>query len=109
MQYGQREVAPAALRLRHVHLQDVLETEQLKRAPAVVNQAVERGQQRGTPGERLADRRGVDPPCTARTLDLCRLTGLADHRRAGMPRARNRLSLRILRASAAGTIGVPAG
>ena len=59
VEHGQREVAPAPLRLRLVHLERVLEVEQLLRPRAVVDQPVERRQQRRPPFEATVDlRRG---------------------------------------------------
>src|SRR4051794_41887066 len=65
----QREVAPPPLRGRLVHLEDVLEAEEVGRARAVVDQAVERRQQRGAAGERAPERRGIDAPLARDALD----------------------------------------
>ena len=88
----QRKVAPASLGRGLVHLQLVLEVEQLLCADAVVDQPVERRQQCGTTLELLTERRWVDHPAARRPLDLGRLSldllevalpGHADHLRAG--------------------------
>ena len=55
VQDRQRVVAPATLGGRLVHLEVVLELEQLLGAPAVVDQAVVRRQQRRPSGERPAE------------------------------------------------------
>src|SRR3954464_11628135 len=53
-----REVAPAALVLGLVHLEDVLEAEEVHRVRAVVGQAVEGRQQRGAPSNGCASASG---------------------------------------------------
>nr|WP_069111783.1 hypothetical protein [Jiangella alba] len=75
VQDGQREVAPAALRDRLEHLQLVVELEQLGHAPAVVDEAVERRQQRRPPGERPAELGGIDPPGAPDAVDDGGLAG----------------------------------
>ena len=74
---GQGEVAPAALGGGLVHLERVLEVEQLLGARPVVDEAVERRQQRRPPFEIPAERGGVDAPFALRALDHGRLAGLA--------------------------------
>jgi hypothetical protein len=53
VEHRQREVAPPALGDGLVHLQLIVELEQLGHALAVVDEPVERGQQRRPAGERL--------------------------------------------------------
>jgi hypothetical protein len=48
-----------------------------------VDEAIERGQQRGSTGKRLSDRRRIDAPPAGRGFDLDRLTGLAHRRGTG--------------------------
>ena len=87
VQDRQGEVAPAPLRGGLVHLQDVLELEEVLHAHAVADHRVERRQQGGAPVERQPDLGGVDPPLTVGALDHGRLTGLADvDRPAGQDR-----------------------
>ncbi len=102
MQDRQRPVAPAAGGLRLVHLELVVELEQLAHPLAVEDEPVQRGQQRGAPHERLAqtvELVRVDLPRPAHTLhdghlahrtDIVRLTrslhGLgASHPECGQP------------------------
>ena len=71
-------VAPAALGRGLVHLEGVLELEQLLRAAPVVDEPVERRQQRRASLEVGAERGGVDAPLALHALDHGRLPGLAD-------------------------------
>ena len=75
VQDGKREVPPTTLVLRLVHLQVVLEVEQLLGSDAVVDQAIERRQQCRAPLERLTDGRRVDHPAARGSLDLGGLSG----------------------------------
>ena len=50
---GQDVVAVLALRLRHVHLEAVVEVEERLGAVAVVDQPVERGEERDAVGHRV--------------------------------------------------------
>src|SRR5262249_22974638 len=70
----QREVAPPSLVSRLVHLQGVLEVEQIPRADAIMDQPVEWRQQRRTTLELSSDGRRVHYPATRSSLDLSRLT-----------------------------------
>jgi hypothetical protein len=87
VQDRQREVAPAPLRRGLVHLEDVLEAEEVGRPGPVVDQAVERGQQRRAARERAVERRGVHPPGPGDALDDGGLARIADvdrlHRHRG--------------------------
>ena len=78
MEDGQGEVAPAALGGGLVHLERVLEVEQLLGARPVVDEPVERRQQRRPSFEIRSERGGVDAPLALRALDDGRLAGLAD-------------------------------
>src|SRR4051794_41943550 len=82
----QREVAPPPLRGRLVHLEDVLEAEELRRARAVVDQAVERRQQRGAAGERSRERRGIEAPLARDAVDDGGLARGGAGARPGWPR-----------------------
>jgi hypothetical protein len=64
-----REVAPTSLGLRLVHLQHVLEAEQVDGAGAVVDPAVERRQQRCAPFEGPSERFGIHAPRARDALD----------------------------------------
>ncbi len=75
---GQGVVAPAAGGGGLVHLQLVVEPEQVLGARAVVDEAVERGQQGRAPGEGLAELGRVDPPDSLGALDGGGLPGVAD-------------------------------
>src|SRR5215210_658241 len=66
----QREVAPAPFGGRLVHLEVVLEVEELLRASAVVDQPVERRQERRATLEVVGERRRVDDPSAGGSLDL---------------------------------------
>ena len=81
VQDGEREVAPSALLLGLVHLERVLEVEQLQGPAPIVGQAVERGEDGRPALERLADRLGVHPPFAADTVDGCGLTRFPDEGR----------------------------
>jgi hypothetical protein len=88
VQDRQRVVAPDPLGLRLVHLQHVVEAEQLVEALAVHHQPVERRQQRGATlevAEPLEVRR-LHPPRPLHALDHGRLAGVADVRRLGAVR-----------------------
>ena len=74
----QGEVAPAALGRGLVHLERVLEVEQLLGADAIVDEPVERRQQRRTAFEAIAERSRVDAPLALDTLDDGRLAGVTD-------------------------------
>ena len=79
VEHREGEVAPAALGRGLVHLEGVLELEQLLRAAPVVDEPVERRQQRRPSlevGARAAS--GVDAPLALHALDHGRLPGLAD-------------------------------
>jgi hypothetical protein len=92
MQDRQREVPPAALRRRLVHLQHVLEAEQIRRPRPIVDEAVEGREQRRAAGERPVERLGIDAPPARDALDHRGLARVADvdglhrHRRAPRPR-----------------------
>ncbi len=77
VQHRQREVAPPAGGGGLVHLQRVLEAEQLQRPAAVVHEPVERGQQRRPAGPRAVELVGVDPPLPRHALHHRGLAGLA--------------------------------
>ena len=121
VQDRQRVVPPAATGDRLVHLELVLELEQVGRANPVVHEAVERGQQRrpglerlGQPGRAVEIGR-VDLPLAADALDHRGLARRADDRglegldRTGQPgRCRGRAAAggpAPAAASAAGTTG----
>ena len=93
VQHGEREVAPAARRLGLVHLEHVLEVEELDRTDAVVDEPVERREERGAALERPRERLGVDPPLPADALDDRGLARVADvdglHRHRPGRRARD--------------------
>ena len=78
MEDRQRVVAPAALGRRLVHLERVLEVEQLLGAAAVVDEPVERGQEHRAPFEATLEQRRVDAPLALHTRDDRRLAHLAD-------------------------------
>jgi hypothetical protein len=78
VQDRQGEVPPPPRVPRLVHLQDVLDVEELQGPAAVVHQPVERREQRGAAGERPTDRLRVHAPLPGRALDDRRLTGVAD-------------------------------
>ena len=102
-------VAPPALGGRLVHLEVVVELEDLGHPLAVVQQPVERREQRGPAGEGLPELRRVDPPLPAHALDDRRLArprrrraarpGTRGPRARAMPRAPRRRSSRSRRAS----------
>src|SRR6185436_8409529 len=73
VEYRQREVAPPPLRRGLVHLERVVEVEEVERPLAIVHEPVERRQQSGSPLEGLPERLRVDPPLACRALDLRRL------------------------------------
>ena len=91
VQDRQREVAPAALVLGLVHLEDVLEAPELLGADAVVDEPVEGAEQRRASREVVGDVEvcRVDAPRARHPFDLGGLTGVADvgalarHHRAG--------------------------
>ena len=66
---GQHVVAPAPLRDRHVDLEPVLEAEQRLRDRPVVDEPVERREERGTPGERSIEQLRLDAPAASNALD----------------------------------------
>ena len=70
-----RPVAPAPLRGGLVHLELVVEAEQLQRALAVEHEPVERGEESRAAAERLTELAGVDPPGALDALDDRRLPG----------------------------------
>ena len=70
-------VAPPALRGRLVHLQDVVELEELAHPPAVGEEPVERREQRRAAVEGRSELGRVDPPRPAHTLDHGGLPRLA--------------------------------
>ena len=70
-------VAPPALVDGFVHLQRVLELEQIDHACAVVDQAVEGRQQRGPSLEWQPQLFGVHPPLAGHALDDGRLARVA--------------------------------
>jgi hypothetical protein len=74
---GRAEVAPPSPAFWFVHLEHVLEVEQLAGPCAVVGQAVERRQQRGASFEWLAERLGIYAPRSADALDRRRLAHIA--------------------------------
>ena len=74
----QREVAPAALGRRLVHLERVLELEQLLGPHAIVDEPVEGRQQRRPSPEAVVQVRRVDAPLALHALDDGRLPRLAD-------------------------------
>ena len=74
----EREVAPAPLRRGLVHLEGVLELEQLLGASPVVDEPVERREERRPPLEVVAERTGIDAPLALHALDDGGLAGLAD-------------------------------
>ncbi len=78
MEDRQREVAPAALRGRLVHLERVLELEQLLGPHAIVDEPVEGRQQRGPALEAVVQVRRVDAPLALHALDDGGLARLAD-------------------------------
>ena len=78
-------VAVLALRLRHVHLEAVVEVEERLGAVAVVDEAVERGEERDAVGDRAVGRVRVRLPALPR--------------RAARPSARKRCSARTRSAS----------
>ena len=69
---GKREVAPAPLLLRLVHLERVLEVEQVQRASPVVAQPIERRQEGGSTFEALGGRIRVEAPDALRAVDRYR-------------------------------------
>src|SRR5205085_4877811 len=81
---------PAALRGRLVHLERVLELEDLLGPNAIVDEPVERRQQRGSPLEAVAEIPRVDAPLAFHSLDDGRLAGLADVDRLHRHRSRLR-------------------
>src|SRR4051812_29944347 len=81
VQDRQREVAPAPLRSRLVHLERVLELEELLRAAPVVDQPVEGRQQRCPTLELLSEGGRVDSPLASRALDDRGLARVADEDR----------------------------
>ena len=106
----QREIAPAPLVLRLVHLEQVVEVEQLAGPGPVVGQAIERRQQRGS--SRRSPRRS--PPGRPATAPVVPSTsagdaGLADDLRAGDAERPQPALVADLRALSAGTTGVSAG
>ena len=78
VEHREGEVAPAAFGRGLVHLEGVLELEQLLRAAPVVDEPVERRQQRRPPLEVAAERGGVDAPLAFDPLDHGRLPRVAD-------------------------------
>src|SRR5262245_6805149 len=62
-------IAPAPVRYRHVHLEPVVEAEQRLRDAPVVDQAVERREQRGPTLERPVEQLRFDPPASSEALD----------------------------------------
>ena len=81
MEHRHRPVPPAPGGGRLVHLELVVELEQLGEPLAVEDQPVERRQQRGAAPERLVEPREllrVDPPGAAHALDERRLPGIRD-------------------------------
>ena len=79
VQDRQGPVAEPALRLRLVHLELVVELEQLRHPLAVENQAVERGQQRDATRERLVVEVGrIDAPGASDAVDDRFLADVAD-------------------------------
>ena len=115
VQHRQRVVAPQALGRGLVHLELVVEAEQLERALAIVHQPVERRQQRGAPRERTTEQRRVDAPLALHAVDDRGLSpprrrptappGPAARGTRAMPRARSRRSFRMRAASSTGTTG----
>ena len=81
VEHRQGEVAPSPGVLRLVHLEHVLEVEQVLGPLTVVHQAVERREQRRAPGEGTVERLGVHPPLARGALHHRGLTRLADVRR----------------------------
>ena len=77
VQHRERVVAPSALGRGLVHLELVVEVEQLEGALAVVDEPVERRQQRGAPRERTTQQRRVDAPLAFHAVDDGGLTHLA--------------------------------
>jgi hypothetical protein len=75
---GEGEVTPAALGGGLVHLERVLEVEELLGADAVVDEPVERRQERRAALEVVPEVRGIDSPFALHALDLGRLAGVAD-------------------------------
>ncbi len=81
VQHRQGVVPPAPFRLRLVHLQRVVEAQQIGHPLAVLQQYVERGEQRGAVGLGTLERResvGVDPPPSTHAFDhdgFARLAG----------------------------------
>src|SRR5204863_3789117 len=67
-----------ALGGRLVHLQRVLEVEQLQDADAIVDETVERRQQRRAAQEVAVQIRGIEAPLALDAFDYGGLTGLAD-------------------------------
>jgi MFS family permease len=80
VQDGQGVVPPPALVPGLVHLEDVLEVEELLGADPVVHQPVEGREQRGAPLERQVQVRRVDSPGARRPLDGDLLAGGTDVR-----------------------------
>ena len=76
-------VAVLALRLRHEHLEPVVEAEQRLRAVAIVDQAVERGEERDAVGHRRRRARPDAPPShRARAARRARGSGRSVDRRS---------------------------
>ena len=76
VQHREGEVAPAPLRGGLVHLERVVELEQLERPRPVVDEPVEGREKRCASLEVVAERRGVDAPLALRPLDHRRLACL---------------------------------
>ena len=115
---GKRVVAPPALGGGLVHLEGVLEVEQLEGSDAVVDEPVERRQQRRPALEVAAEQRRVDAPLSLHALDHGRLAGLAHVGRLArqllvlclaMPSDASRRSFFLRRASSADGTTTSAG